>query len=241
MCGRFLLTSPAEAIARRFALDVQGRNLRPRYNIAPGQEILVVRAARERGRRELREMRWGLWPSWMRETPRRALVNARVETAAERPAFRAAFRRRRCLVPADGWYEWQARGGATRQPFVLRLREERARPFAFAGIWETRPDPRGNGTRETVAILTMPAWPAFTDIHDRMPLVLADEVWDRWLDPSASPPRWPSDALRPVPTEAVEAWPVSRRVNRVANDDRRLIEPLAAGTATPPDDPFAPG
>ncbi len=228
MCGRFLLTSPPEALARRFFVDPAGRNLRPRYNIAPGQEILVVHAAgTDADRRALRGMCWGLWPARMRTAPARPLVNARIETVAERPAFHAAFRRRRCLVPADGWYEWRRHGDGGRRPFLLRPRAAADRPFAFAGIWERRPDPRGDGTLETVAILTMPAAPAIADIHARMPVVLTPMSWARWLDPRTPPPAWSSPDLPTIAAETLEAFPVSTRVNRVANDDPGLIEPIA--------------
>ncbi|RMF17234.1 MAG: hypothetical protein D6757_01580, partial [Alphaproteobacteria bacterium] len=138
-------------------------------------------------------------------------------------------------------YEWQApaSGSGPRQPWLLRLRAEAARPFAFAGLWTRRPHPECPGAvLDSVAILTMPTPPEFSDIHGRSPLVPVEEDWARWLDPRTPPPPWPSSQLRPVPADAIEAWPVSRRVNRVENDDPGLIAPLMGGARMPSGDLF---
>ena len=224
MCGRFLLTSPLEALRAAFDLGPVASNLAPRYNIAPTQPIAVVRARKGSGR-ELVFLRWGLVPSWMKELPAgRPMINARAETVTERPAFRAAFRQRRCLVPADGWYEWRKDGKGGKQPFLIRLRDAAARPFAFAGIWERWQPPAGGTAVESVAILTRPASPELAALHDRMPLVLAGESHERWL--TGSPPA-PAELAQP-PGAAYEFYPVSRRVNRVAADDPDLAAPLPA-------------
>ncbi|GIX16398.1 MAG: DUF159 family protein [Rhodothalassiaceae bacterium] len=223
MCGRFLLTSPAEAIRRRFGVEAAGLDLRPRYNIAPGQDILVVHAAD--GGRRAAPMRWGLMPAWLSEPPGRPLINARIETVAERPAFRAAFRRRRCLVPADGWYEWQPQAKGPKQPFAFIPRAARDRPFAFAGIYEEPHAARwGEELPATVAILTMPAWPVFAAIHDRMPVPLAPEGFAAWLDPGAPPPPPLLPQLPLLPAEAFAVRPVSRLVNRVEIDSPAILE-----------------
>ncbi|MFQ5346464.1 MAG: SOS response-associated peptidase [Rhodothalassiaceae bacterium] len=224
MCGRFLLTSPLEAVRAAFDLGPVASNLAPRYNIAPTQEVAVVRTGTGGGR-ALAFLRWGLVPSWMKEIPKgRPMINARAETVAERPAFRAAFRARRCLVPADGWYEWRKETAGGKQPYLIRLREAAARPFAFAGIWERWQPPEGGPEIGSVAILTRPAWPALAALHDRMPLVLAREGYARWL--TGSPPA-PVELAQP-PGEAFEFYPVSGRVNRVAVDAPELARPLVS-------------
>ncbi len=224
MCGRFLLTSPLEAVRAAFGPGPAASNLAPRYNIAPTQPIAVVRAAAGGGR-ELVFLRWGLVPSWMKEAPTgRPMINARAETVAARPAFRAAWRARRCLVPADGWYEWRKDGKGGKQPCLIRLRDAAARPFAFAGIWERWRPPAGGAAVESVAILTRPASPALAALHDRMPLVLAPESHARWL---AGPAPAPAELAQP-PGAAYAFYPVSRRVNRVAADDPGLAAPLPA-------------
>ena len=223
MCGRFLLTSPLEAVRAAFDPGPVASNLAPRHNIAPTQDIAVVRADGHGGR-ALVFMRWGLVPSWMRTPPTgRPMINARAETVAGRPAFRAAFRNRRCLVPADGWYEWR-RAGDGRQPYLIRLRDPAARPFAFAGIWERWQPPGGGPAVVSVAILTRPARPELAALHDRMPLVLARASHARWL--TGPPPAM--EALAEPPGAAYEFHPVSRRVNHVAGDDPGLARPLPA-------------
>ena len=224
MCGRFLLTSPLEAIRAAFDLGPVASNLAPRYNIAPTQPVAVVRAD-EHGGRELAFMRWGLVPSWMSEPPKgRPMINARAETVAERPAFRAAYRARRCLVPADGWYEWRTEEGNGKQPYLIRPRDPALRPFAFAAIWEHWQPPGGGPGLRSVAILTRPAWPELAALHDRMPLVLGREGHARWL---AGPPPATGELPEP-PGGAWEFHPVSRRVNRVAVDGPELARPIPA-------------
>ena len=202
-------------------------NLRPRYNVAPGQDVAVVRAA-ESGRC-LAMLRWGLIPAWAKD-PKIAwkLINARSETAAEKPSFRAAFRHRRCLIPADGFYEWQ-REGKTRQPWLFGLRD--GTPFAFAGLWEqwripeaaahTGPlaERRPGDAAKTCTILTTAANDTVAPVHGRMPVILPPETWDAWLAGEEVP-------LAPYPADAMTAHPVSTLVNRAANEDPRCVEPV---------------
>ncbi len=231
MCGRFLLTSPAGAIGRRFGVDLDPRSLalKPRYNIAPGQDIPVI--VRHGAKRRLRLMRWGLMPAWLAEPPDRPLINARIETVADRPAFRAAFRRRRCLVPADGWYEWQPRPRGPKQPFAFLARAD-DRPFALAALYEEAHTARwGEALPATVTLLTMPAWPTFAAIHDRMPVPLAPAGCAAWLDLARLPCL---DALPVLPENAFALRPVSRLVNRVAVDSPAILEPDRSGTGHAP-------
>jgi putative SOS response-associated peptidase YedK len=236
VCGRFTLTSPAQAIAEAFGVEPPA-DLAPRYNIAPSQDVLVVRAA-ESGERTIAPVRWGLVPWWSKEIPRSlSTINARAESAAEKPAFRDPFRQRRCLVPANGFYEWQpspgGRGGP-RQPFLARLRG--GEPFAIAGLWERwRPRARsdgpsapgaGDGERlESCAILTTAPNPLMAPIHDRMPVLLPPEAWDLWLDPREHDVERLRAILRPFPAEAMEAIPVTPWVNDPRHDDPRCVEP----------------
>lgn len=225
MCGRYTITSPSEAVQRHF--QVQERpNLPPRYNLAPTQEAPVVRLADD-GARHLVFLRWGLVPFWADDPGIGSrMINARSENAAEKPAFRAAFRRRRCLVVADGFYEWKppVEKGARKQPY--RITREDGSLFAFAGLWERWKPKEGDGQAlETFTILTTDANARLADIHPRMPVILPPEVYDHWLDPEAEPSAL-QKFLGPFPAERVRAYRVSTRVNAVANDDAGLVEPL---------------
>jgi len=232
MCGRFVLTAPPETLARAFELRAPPQsNLQPRYNIAPSQPVWTVRpeaGGEGGGAREPAPMEWGLIPSWMDAPPRnRPMINARAETVASKPAFRAAYRRRRCLIPADGWYEWCSEAGQSgKQPYLIRPADAGERPFAFAGLWERWQS--GDGSeRETVAVVTMPAWRELAGIHERMPVVLARSAYGAWLDPEGPAPRDPVGAFDLLEGAVFESFPVSRRVNRPAEDDEGLIEPLS--------------
>lgn len=236
MCGRFLLSSPADAVRAAFGLERIPGNFPPRYNIAPTQAVAAIRLAEPDaasgaapGTRELAVLHWGLVPGWMKALPAgRPMINARLETAATKPFFRAAFRRRRCLVPADGWYEWTGGGEGGRQPHLLRLANPAARPFAFAGLWERWNGPGGEHWFESLAILTRPALPGLAAIHDRMPLVLAPEAHAAWLTPQDPPRGDPLADLAQPDDAAYEHFPVSRRLNRTGSDDAGLAEPLVA-------------
>jgi putative SOS response-associated peptidase YedK len=222
MCGRYLLTSPVDLLRQLFRF-MERPNLGPRYNIAPSQEVPIVRLSREGARRELIQVRWGLVPYWADDIRiGNRLINARAETIARTPAFREAYERRRCLVPADGFYEWR-KEGKQKQPLLIR-RKDRV-PFAFAGLWERWRQPDGQILR-SCTIATCPPNELVAEVHNRMPVILAAEDHDRWLDPAAGAGR---ALLRPCPADWLEALPVSPRVNSPANDDPEcLAQPAAA-------------
>jgi len=216
VCGRFSLTASGEELAEAFGLD-DPPEVTPRYNIAPSQPLLVVR--RERGRPRAATLRWG-FPGGNPEGPE-LLINARSETAATRQAFRESFKTRRCLVPADGFYEWKrAREGS--DPFHVRRRDQRV--FAFAGLWT--PAPPGGGDAGACVILTTEANALVAPIHDRMPVILPPEACAVWLDEASN-----GDALegvlRPLPPGELEARPVSAAVNSAANDGPQCQAPAA--------------
>jgi len=217
VCGRYVLTSPSEAIAAHFRLaDVPAYP--PRYNIAPTQTALVIRETPEGGR-EAVGLRWGLIPFWAKEPSIGSrLINARAEGLVDKPAFRAAFRRRRCLVPADGFFEWRALAGRRKQPYYVRLAS--GEPFAMAGLWEQWRPPEGDPIA-TFTIVTTAANEALRALHDRMPVIVAPADYDEWL----SSPN-PSALLGPWAGAAFEVAPIGTRVNDVRNDDPGVLQPL---------------
>jgi putative SOS response-associated peptidase YedK len=221
MCGRFSLRASGADLAEQFGL-AEAPDLPPRYNIAPTQPVAVVRAGP--GGVALALLRWGLIPRWAKgpEIGSR-LINARAEAVAEKPAFREAFRRRRCLVPADGFFEWQARGGR-KQPYHFRLRD--GRPFAFAGLWESWRGEDGEAL-ESCAILTTEANGVVGPVHGRMPVILGPADYGRWLDPRAQEPGQLRPLLRPYPAEEMAACPVGPWVNDPRHEGPRCLEPLA--------------
>jgi putative SOS response-associated peptidase YedK len=218
MCGRYTLIANAEAIRQLFeVLPFDERLAVTRYNIAPTQPIVVVRAG-DRGR-ELVPMRWGLIPAWtkdLRSAP--LLINARAEGIATKPAFQHAFRRRRCLVPATGFYEWQAPGRRAKQPYAVRPADGRL--VAFAGVWETWFGPDGSEI-DGAAIVTVSSNGTVSVIHDRMPALIAPEDFDAWLSGEADTAA-AAALLEPAPEELFICVPVSTRVNAAANDDAAL-------------------
>jgi len=219
MCGRFTLTKPPDQITRHFAVPPAAT--RPRYNIAPTQTVWAVRAAQD-GSRELMQPTWGLIPSWTREPAGAArLINARAETLTQKPTFRAAFRERRCLIPADGFYEWQP-VGKRKQPWYIQLQDGGV--FGFGGLWERWRSLDGE-LIESCAIVTVPANEAMAAVHDRMPLILAPENYDAWLAPGQSRP---AELLQPYPSERLRLYPVSTLVNRPGNDAPACCQPLGA-------------
>lgn len=228
MCGRYTLVAPVEEVRNLFDLEeADERLLVPRYNIAPTQPIAVVREAGER--RELVPMRWGLLPTWVKAPADFPLLfNARADGVATKAAFRSAFRRRRCLVPATGFYEWQVRGKAAKQPYLIRpgpAEGGAGRLIAFAGLWETWSDADG-GEIDTAAIVTTECNDCLRPIHARMPAVIAPEDFAAWLSRDTEP-----DAalalLRPAPEDLFACVPVSTRVNAVRYDDEGLLEEVA--------------
>lgn len=219
MCGRFALkASPAEVLAY-FELD-ECADFSRRFNIPPGTDIPVIRQSPE-GRRVLSLLRWGLVPHWAKD-PRIGvkLSNARGETLAEKPSFRNAFERRRCLVPASGFYEWKA-AGKLKQPYYISLKS--GAPMALAGLWESWTAPDGAVLR-TVCVVTTGPNAVMEPIHERMPVIIGPEHWQDWL---AAPAENIGMLLAAYPAERMNAWPVDVRVGRTGNDDATLIQPSA--------------
>ena len=233
MCGRFSLTLPADAMGRLFGAEVAGTlRLSPRYNIAPSQPIAAVRRRPEKGGgREIVPLRWGLIPVWTRDpdTLDRPPINARGETILAKPMFRDAFRHRRCLIPADGFYEWQKVPGG-KQPWWIHRAD--GAPLAFAGIWE-RWQGRDGRVIESCAIVTTEANDAMRPIHDRMPVILDIGRFGPWLEAS---PLEAAEMIEPY-RGTLAAWPVSRRVNDPHRDDANLVEPIAAPAIAKPSSP----
>ncbi len=220
MCGRYSLTTPVEAVGRLFEV-AERPNLPPRYNIAPSQEAPVVRADGAGGR-VLAPMRWGLIPSWAKEAKiGYRMINARAETVAEKPAYRSAFRHRRCLVPADGFYEWR-KLGAAKQPY--RITRADGAPFAFAGLWERWRAPDG-AVIDSFTIITTVANDLLRPIHDRMPVILDPADFGPWLEAGGV------ERLVPYTDAKLEAVPVSTRVNSPKHDDPACIAPLDGDAA----------
>jgi putative SOS response-associated peptidase YedK len=228
MCGRYTLATAPEALARIFELD-DPPELPARYNIAPTQQVPAVRLVVDEGsgasrRRVLRLLRWGLVPFWAKDPGIGArMINARAETVADKPAFRAAFRRRRCLVLADGFYEWQRVGRGAKQPFLIRLRD--GGPFAFAGLWERWTGPEGEPLESCTLLTTQPN-ELVAPIHNRMPVILDPADYDAWLDPQLQDPAALRPLLRAFPAEKMIAHPVSQRVNNPRVDEPGCAAPL---------------
>lgn len=219
MCGRFTLTIPAAEWAALF--DVPIPDVEPRYNIAPSQEIAAVRTPPgEVPPRELAWLEWGLVPRWAREPIGRP-INARSETVAVKPTFRDSFRDRRCLVVADGFYEWQKQG-RFKQPYWIRLADERC--FAFAALWDRWMRP-GEQPLETCTILTTEANERLRPLHDRMPVILGPDEHEDWLRADTASDRL-RELMRPIPSDRIKYQAVSTRVNRPEHDDATCIEPV---------------
>ncbi len=240
MCGRFVAASSPALLADRFAVDEVdasvGLEPEPDYNVSPRRGVLVVR---ERdGERVLSRLRWGLVPSWAKDpSVGDRMINARAETVADKPAYRRAFAGKRCIIPADGFYEWKrgsAAGGVKppKQPFFIHRRD--GEPLAFAGLWEvwkvppdTDPALGGpDGWLRSCAIVTGPANELLAPIHDRMPIVLPASAWDQWLDPDEHDVAALGRMLVPAPAEWFEAYAVSTRVNNARNNGAALVERL---------------
>jgi putative SOS response-associated peptidase YedK len=221
MCGRYFLHSSADRLTQLFG-EMPMPLLEPRYNIAPTQAVPIVRQAHN-GRREMVLVRWGLIPGWSKGPDSRfSMINARVETVAQKPAYRNAFRYRRCLIPADGFYEWHA-AGANKQPYVLRPRD--GRPLALAGLWEHWQDSNGNEL-ESCAILVGEADARVRPVHERMPVFVAPESFDLWLDIRSQKPQPIETLLAAQRPPDLEIYPVGRAVNNPRNDAAMLLDPL---------------
>jgi putative SOS response-associated peptidase YedK len=205
--------------------------LPPKYNGAPGEEHWVIRQKPRTGERTLDRLWWGLIPYWCKEANGgRKPINAKRETVASLPAFRDAYRRRRCLLPVDNFFEWRAiKGASARQPYAVALKS--GEPFALAAVWENWKRPGTDDWLRTFAVITCPANAMMAAIHDRMPVIVAPEAYDRWLSDIEPDPR---DLLVPYPAELMTMWPVSARVNKAANDDAQILDRAElAGAAAP--------
>jgi putative SOS response-associated peptidase YedK len=218
MCGRFAFYSPTEATAALFGAS-GSLDMKPRYNIAPTQDIAAIRQHAEQGR-ELTALRWGLIPFWAKDKSiGNRMINARAETVAEKPAFRAAYRRRRCLVLADGFYEWHKEGEG-KTPYFISLAS--GEPFAFAGLWENWQSKESDESIQSATLLTAAADDFMATLHHRMPVILVPDAADRWLEGDDDVVDY---ALRHGPE--LKAWPVDHRVNNPRNEGVNLID--AAG------------
>lgn len=229
MCGRYRLSRRKQILAEHFDATPFDDDWEPRYNIAPTQQVPVVRQHPTEPARQLSHMRWGLIPSWSKDESGAArMINARSETAAALPAFREAFKSRRCLIPADGFYEWKRSG--SKQPYCFELNGGTL--FAFAGLWEGWKDPKGTWIR-TCTILTTTPNAVTSAIHDRMPVILDPGDYDLWLDPGMNNVDVLGDLLRPLDAKAMRCYPVSTRVNLVSNDDEACSVPIELTQAQP--------
>jgi putative SOS response-associated peptidase YedK len=234
MCGRFARKSTQQVLADWFGVDLEDMPFfAPSFNAAPQSVQPVLRLNRDSGQREFALMRWGLVPYWANDTKiAYSTINARAEEVATKPAYRDALKKRRCLIPADAFYEWQKLGAKTRQPYAIALKS--GEPYAFAGLWErwqpkdapAGPDgaPAPLPVLETFTIVTTDPNQLMEPIHDRMPVLLERSNYDRWLEPG-DPAHLPVDLLRPYPAEQMAAWKVSDRVGNVRNDDAQLLDP----------------
>jgi len=223
MCGRYRLSRRKQVVEEHFDAISGEEDWSPRFNIAPTQPIPVIRQNPREPVRELSLVRWGLIPSWAKDASAAArMINARAETAAAKPAFRDALKSRRCLVPADGFYEW-ARTGKAKQPFCFEVNGGEL--FAFAGLWDRWKDARGNEV-ETCSILTTAPNAVTLAVHDRMPVILDPDSYDLWLDPWMKDVAAASDLLKPYDARGMRCYPISTRINHVANDDEACSAPV---------------
>ncbi|BAZ31528.1 hypothetical protein NIES4074_40010 [Cylindrospermum sp. NIES-4074] len=223
MCGRFTLNQSAEALAQFFHVQ-EVPDFTTGYNIAPTQMVATLLHNSESNQREFHQLRWGLIPSWAKDPGMGAkLINARAETVAEKPAFRSAFKRRRCLVLADGFYEWQRQQGK-KQPFYFRLQD--GQPFGFAGLWERWQSLSGEEIA-SCTILTTAANELLQPIHNRMPVILEPQDYNLWLDPQVEKPEVLQPLLHPYPAQAMTAYPVSTWVNNSRHNSPECIIPLS--------------
>ena len=220
MCGRYTLRTPVDSLVKRFEIEEYPSSITPSYNIAPTQEVAAV--VEEDEKRKLEMFHWGLIPSWAKDPAiGNKMINARAETVSEKPSFRKAFKVRRCLIVADGFYEWQKSDNG-KQPYYIRMQDDS--PFAFAGLWESW----NNGEEiRSCTIITTNANDLMDEIHHRMPVILPPEDYGIWLDPDFDEKEPLTTLLKPYPAEAMEAYPVSRRVNKPSNNEPGVVEPAA--------------
>jgi putative SOS response-associated peptidase YedK len=222
MCGRYRLSRRKQVVEESFDSASREEEWAPRYNIAPTQPVPVIRQDPKEPAPRLSLVRWGLIPSWAKDSSAAArMINARSETAATKPAFRDALKSRRCLVPADGFYEWQ-RTGRTKQPYCFEVDDGQL--FALAGIWDCWKDASGNAV-ETCSILTTTPNALTATVHDRMPVILDPDGYDLWLDPGMKDVSVASELLKPYNARLMRCYPISARINHVANDDEECSAP----------------
>jgi len=223
MCGRYRLSRRKEVLDQYFGANSGDEQWEPRYNIAPTQLIPIVRQNGKGSPRQLCTVKWGLVPSWATDpSVGPSMINARSETVATKPAFRDALRLRRCLIPADGFYEW-GRTGRLKQPYCFEINDGEL--FAFAGIWDRWNDSSGKPL-ETCSILTTTPNAVTSSVHDRMPVILNKDNYEFWLDPSMNDMIAISKFLRPYDARLMRRYPVSRRINSVVNDDEECCRPI---------------
>ena len=228
MCGRYRLSRRKQIIEEHFDVVSGEEDWSPRYNIAPTQPIPVIRQHLKEPIRELSLMRWGLIPSWAKDASAAAsMINARSETASTKPAFRGALKSRRCLIPADGFYEWM-RTGEAKQPFCFEVNQGQL--FAFAGVWDRWKDPNSNWIK-TCSILTTTPNAVTAPVHDRMSVILDPDSYELWLDPGMRNVEAVSEMLKPYDARAMRCYPVSTRINQVANDDEECSAPVKVAEA----------
>jgi putative SOS response-associated peptidase YedK len=228
MCGRYRLSRRKQIIEEHFDAVSGDEDWSPRFNIAPTQPVPVIRQNPKEPVRELSMMRWGLIPSWAKDSSGGAsMINAGSETASTKPAFRDALKSRRCLIPADGFYEWM-RTGKAKQPYCFEVGEGEL--FAFAGLWEGWKDPIGPWVK-SCSILTTTPNAVTVAVHDRMPVILDPDAYDVWLDPAMTNVTAASDLLRPFDARLMRCYPVSARINSVANDDEACSAPVEVAEA----------
>lgn len=231
MCGRYRLTAKERCLRDHFGVDGD-LSWAPRWNIAPTQQVPVVRQDRKEPKRTFALLRWGLIPSWAKDASIGfKTINAMSETAADKPAFRDAMRQRRCLIPADGFYEWRKTGTKDKQPYSFGMIDNDL--FAFAGLWECWRDPAGQYIESFTILTTKPNSPV-ADVHDRMPVIVNRDDYDLWLDPGFADVAAIADCLKPFDPRSMKKYPVSTRVNRAGNDDEECARevPIAGVAAT---------
>jgi putative SOS response-associated peptidase YedK len=221
MCGRYTLRAKPAAVAEEFDLP-EVPSFTPRFNVAPTQSVAVVRFDPEEDARRLDALRWGLVPFWADDPGiGNRMINARADTVATKPAFRHAFKSKRCLIVADGFYEWQKRDGG-KQPYFIHMRDDC--PFAFAGLWDLWT--KGDEPLSTCTIITTNANDLMTTIHERMPVIIPRSAYEVWLDPDVKDAKRLEPLLMPYPDDQMEAYPVSSRVNNPTNDVPECVVPL---------------
>jgi putative SOS response-associated peptidase YedK len=230
MCGRVVQSSGPLRYGIVEGMDMRDsrvHNYPPRWNGAPSQELLVIRRNHDTGKVSLDPLRWGLIPYWSKDPKGgRKPINAKFETVDKLPMFRDAYRRRRCILPVDGFFEWKAiKGQNAKQPYAIGMKD--GQPFGIGGIWENWKDPASGEWIRTFAVITTDANELVAEIHDRMPLILSPTDYTRWLSDEADP----RDLMRPYPSEPMRMWPISMRVNKPENDDPSIVEPIELSAA----------